>query len=230
MNFNLTIMKKISAITFVIMFLSIGLYAQETVTDIDGNVYKTVRIGDQVWMAENLKTTRYRNGDTISTTSPATLNIMSESAPKYQWAYAGNDSNVAVYGRLYTWYAVTDSRNIAPTGWHVPTEAEWRTLINFLGGDSKARGKLKEAGTTHWKSPNTDATNESGFTALPGGSHWDTIFVAIGMYGHYWSADMQAPDWAWRLALSYKDMDVNVNTVLNSANPKIGWSVRCIKD
>ena len=101
MNFNLEIMKIISAITFVIMFLSIGLYAQETVTDIDGNVYKTVRIGDQVWMAENLKTTRYRNGDTISTTSPATLNIMSESAPKYQWAYAGNDSNVAVYGRLY---------------------------------------------------------------------------------------------------------------------------------
>ena len=98
--------------------------SQLTVTDIDGNVYHTVTIGTQVWMVENLKTTKYRNGVAIGTTTPATLSILSESLPtKYQWAYGGNESNVAIYGRLYTWYTVTDSRNIAPTGWHVSTDA-----------------------------------------------------------------------------------------------------------
>ena len=123
-----------------------------TVPDIDGNVYNTVTIGTQVWMAENLKTTKYRNGDLIGTTTPATLDISGESYTKYQWAYDGNESNVATYGRLYTWYAVTDTRNVCPTGWHVPTDAEWTTLTTFLGGESVAGGKLKETGTTHWAS------------------------------------------------------------------------------
>jgi uncharacterized protein (TIGR02145 family) len=228
MNFNLTIIKKILAITFVIMFLSICLYAQETVTDIDGNVYKTVKIGNQVWMAEDLKTTRYQNGDTILTTNPATLNIMSESVPKYQWAYDGNDSIAAIYGRLYTWYTVTDNRSIAPAGWHVPTYSEWKTLVNFLGGEAAAHAKLKETDTTHWKSPNSDATNESGFTGLPGGSHWDDVFVEIGMSGHYWSATAANSGEAWRLLLNYTYM--GANSVLNTGDKKIGWYVRCIKD
>src|SRR5688500_14669040 len=118
-----------------------------TVTDIEGNVYHTVTIGTQVWMAENLKTTKYRNGDLIGTTIPATLDISSESAPKYQWAYNGEESIVATYGRLYTWYAVTDSRNVCPTGWHVPSDAEWTTLTTYLGGESVAGDKLKENGT-----------------------------------------------------------------------------------
>src|ERR1035438_8500630 len=95
-----------------------------TVADVDGNVYKTVTIGNQVWMAADLKTTQYRNGDLIGTNSPATLDISSESTPKYQWAYAGDESNVATYGRLYTWFAATDSRNVCPVGWHVSTDAE----------------------------------------------------------------------------------------------------------
>lgn len=96
-----------------------------SVTDVDGNSYTSVKIGIQVWMAENLRTTKYRNGDLIGTTTPATLDIRTENTPKYQWAYEGNENNVATYGRLYTWYAVNDSRNIAPIGWHIATNAEW---------------------------------------------------------------------------------------------------------
>ena len=247
-------MKICAAITgTLIAFLVTGLFAQEnpnatpsriansvpkaevttaapagtTVTDIDGNVYKTVTIGNQVWMAENLKTTRYRNGDLVGTTSPATLDISSESTPKYQWAYAGDESNVATYGRLYTWYAVTDSRNIAPAGWHVPMVAEWRVLINFLGGASLAHGKLKETGTMHWKIPDSDATNESGFTGLPGGSHWTTVFKDIGECGHYWSATEREAEGAWRLLL---DKAFNEYPFLNSSGKKVGWSVRCLRD
>jgi uncharacterized protein (TIGR02145 family) len=159
-----------------LMLFGISLFCMEfatiqaqTVKDIDGNVYKTVTIGTQVWMGENLKTTKYRNGDLIRTTIPATKGIESEPTAKYQWAYDGNESNVATYGRLYTWYAVTDKRNVCPTGWHVPTDIEWTTLTTYLGGVRVAGGKLKETGTTHWQYPNTGATNETGFTALPSG-------------------------------------------------------------
>jgi uncharacterized protein (TIGR02145 family) len=204
--------------------------ASATVTDVDGNVYKTVTIGNQVWMAADLKTTRYRNGDLIGTTSPATLDISSESTPKYQWAYAGDESNVATYGRLYTWYAATDSRNVCPAGWHVSTDAEWQTLIDFLGGDIAAQGKLKEAGTTHWHSPNTDATNESGFTALPGGNRFNNEpFTGLGYGSHWWTATEYDAKFAWRRIM--------VNITLLPLDPtggwadkKIGWHVRCIKD
>jgi uncharacterized protein (TIGR02145 family) len=198
------------------------------VTDIDGNVYNTVIIGAQTWMKENLKTTKYRNGDAIGTTNPATLDISSEAMPKFQWAYDGNESNATVYGRLYTWYAVTDSRNVCPTGWHVPTVVEWRNLINFLGGEVAAHGILKEAGVAHWKSPNTDATDERGFTALPGGSHWPTgEFVDMGMYVHYWTATEANATEANRVLLNYKYL--GANTVFSSADKKIGWSERCVK-
>ena len=112
-------------------------------------VYTTVTIGTQVWMAENLKTTKYSNGDSIGTTSPATLDISIESAPKYQWAYDGNESNVTTHGRLYTWYTVTDSRNVCPIGWHLPTDAEWSTLTTYLGGEGVAANKkLSDTGRT----------------------------------------------------------------------------------
>jgi uncharacterized protein (TIGR02145 family) len=160
---------------------------EEDITDVDGNVYTSVTIGTQVLMVENLKTTRYRNGDLIGTTTPATKDIHAEANPKYQWAYDGNESNVVTYGRLYTWDAVTDSRNLCPTGWHVPSDAEWTTLT-YLGGESAAGGKLKEAGTAHWLAPNTGATNESGFTALPGGIRdTDGDFAAIGWFCAFWS-------------------------------------------
>jgi uncharacterized protein (TIGR02145 family) len=201
---------------------------QETVTDIDGNVYQTITIGTQVWMKENLKTTRYRNGDTIGTTYPAMLDYRSENTPKYQWAYDGNDSIAAIYGRLYTWYAVTDNRNIAPIGWHVSTDAEWITLVNFLGGADIAGDKLKEAGTAHWKSPNTGATNESGFTALPGGSRYaEGLFMGISEFVHFWTATELEGDnrWAWRWLL------YNSSIAERGYCSKVdGWAVRCIKD
>ncbi len=103
-------------------------------TDGDNINYPVVEIGTQIWMAENLKTTKYSNGDLIGTTTPATLDITGESTPKYQWAYNGNESIVTTYGRLYTWFAVTDSRNVCPVGWHVPTDPEWTVLTDYLGG------------------------------------------------------------------------------------------------
>jgi len=199
-----------------------------TVTDKDGNVYKTVTIGTQVWMAENLKTTKYRNGDLIGTTTPATKDISGENTPKYQWAYNGNETNVATYGRLYTWYAVTDSRNVCPTGWHLPTDIELTTLTTFLGGESIAGGKLKETGTTHWESPNTGATNESGFTALPGGYRidYDIVFYDIGFYGYWWSSTEYSSENAYYLGLGNVGSDVDSN----SEDKLSGFSVRCLRD
>lgn len=135
--------------------------------DADGNNYKVVKIGDQTWMAENLKTTSYRNGNAI-------LNV----TDKDKWAYRNTDaycwfnndiSNKNIYGALYNRFAVVDNRNLCPVGWHIPKEEEWKILVENLGGLSVASGKLRESGTSHWASPNQGATNESGFSALPGG-------------------------------------------------------------
>jgi uncharacterized protein (TIGR02145 family) len=198
-----------------------------SITDKDGNVYTSVIIGTQVWIVENLKTTRYSNGDLIGTTTPATLDISLESTPKYQWSYEGNESNVNSYGRLYTWYTVTDSRNICPTGWHVATDADWTTLTTFLGGESISGGKLKEAGTTHWITPNTGATNESGFTALPSGyRNDDGIFANLGYIGIWWCSTEYSSDRAY-----FRDMGYNFGDVLYGDNIKKSvCSVRCLKD
>jgi uncharacterized protein (TIGR02145 family) len=198
-----------------------------TVKDVDGNVYHTVIIGTQTWMVENLKTTKYRNGDLIGTTSPATLDNAGESISKYQWAYDGNESNVVTYGRLYTWYAVTDSRNLCPTGWHVPNDAEWTTLTDYLGGEGVAGGKLKETGTTHWHSPNTGATNETGFTALPGGARSnDGMFGLLGNNGVWWSATEGGTDYAFT-----RDMnDYSSYASGDGFGKQSGLSVRCVKD
>lgn len=198
-----------------------------TVTDIGGNIYHTVTIGTRVWMGENLKTTKYSNGDSIGTTTPANLNISGQSTPKYQWAYGGIEGNVATYGRLYTWYAVTDSRNICPTGWHVPTNDELTTLITNFGADSISGAKLKETSTTHWKSPNTGATNESGFTALPGGYRgYEGSFYYLGYTGYWWSAMESDAANAWYRGLYYNNK--TVHSLSNSK--KVGFAVRCLRN
>jgi len=207
---------------------NVYLTKQEFISkDIDGNIYTTVKIGTQTWMRENLKTTKYRNGDPIGTTTPDTLDISNATTyptPKYQWAYDGNESNVATYGRLYTWYAATDSRGICPTGWHLPTDAEWTTLTTFLGGENIAGGKLKETGTVHWTTPNTGATNSSGFTALPGGYRTSFgKFNHIGSMGFWWSSTEGSTSTAW---LRFVDLFVS-----NAYSFKIlGISVRCLRD
>ena len=151
-------MKLITVILIGLAFQTYPLLAQKgvpgkNIKDIDGNTYKTVKIGKQHWMAENLKTTRYQNGDLIGTTTSLAIDISNESNPKYQWAYEGNESFVESYGRLYTWYAATDERNVCPKTWHIPSDEEWSILTSYLGGASVAGGKLKETGTKHWSYP-----------------------------------------------------------------------------
>src|SRR6266496_3426307 len=143
-----------------------------TVIDIDGNVYPVITIGSQVWMKENLKTIHYRNGESILTgLSDASWGITTSGAFSI---YNNDAANNTVYGKLYNWYAVIDSRKIAPAGWHVPSKAEWTILINSLGGLNLAGGAMKEAGLTHWNTPNSGATNNSGFIGLPAGNRVNT--------------------------------------------------------
>lgn len=198
----------------------------DTITDIDGNVYNTVSIGGQCWMKENLKTTKYRNGESIGTTSTATLDISSETTPKYQWAYEGNESNVATYGRLYTWFAITDSRNVCPDGWHIPTDAEWTALTDTLGGISVAGGKLKS--TTNWTTPNTGATNASGFSAFANGWRSNAgIFEDKDLFGHWWSATENTANAPFLRVLYY---DFDGVTRASYFGSKDAISVRCVKD
>ena len=207
-----------------------------TVTDIDGNVYHTIKIGDQWWMAENLKVTHYRNGDPIPhVTGDGTWSGLTTGA---YCNYNNDTNNVATYGRLYNWYAVDDSRNIAPEGWHVPTDAEWRQLEMYLGMsqvDADATGwrgtdeggKLKEAGTAHWKPPNPDATNESGFTALPGGYRFTGgYFGSMGNYADFWSSTELSSRFAWYRYLIYYHSQV----FRNYLSKQSGFSVRCVRD
>jgi uncharacterized protein (TIGR02145 family) len=210
-------------------------------TDIDGNIYNTITIGTQVWMKENLKTTKYRNGDLIGTTNPATLDISGEGTPKYQWAYNGNESNVATYGRLYTWYAVTDSRNVCPTGWHVPTDAEWTTLTDYLTNNGYGYVGLGNiiaksmADTSGWATDGVagnigndqSSNNSSGFTARPSGNRYnDGTFYEIGDNSYWWSATEFNTTYAWSRSLYYYG-----STVSKISYIKVyGLSVRCLRD
>jgi uncharacterized protein (TIGR02145 family) len=197
----------------------------DTVTDIDGNVYHTVTIGTQVWLVENLKTTRCNDGTPI----PLVTDIASWSnldTLGYCW-YNNDIANKNTYGALYNWFAVNTGK-LAIAGWHIPTDAEWTTLTDYLGGEDGAGGKLKETGTTYWRSPNAGATNESGFTALPGG-HRDVngSFNAMGDDGYWWSSTIYGTTGkVW-----YRNMNYNYAGVLSvSNNKKNGHSVRCIRD
>lgn len=200
----------------------------DTVSDSDNNVYKTITIGTQTWMAENLRTTKYRNGESIPevTSNTEWKNLTSGAYSNY-----GNTSDVdaiATFGRLYNWFAVTDSRNLAPTGWHVATDADWTTLTTFLGGESVAGGKLKETGTTHWNSPNTGADNSTGFTALPAGrrEYTDGSFINIGFNGFWWTSSAYNPDYSWYRQINYD------GAIVNPANfhKQYGFAIRCVKD
>jgi uncharacterized protein (TIGR02145 family) len=197
-----------------------------TVTDIDGNVYSTVTIGTQVWMASNLKTTKYRDGSPIPlvTDSLGWHNLTSGAYCDYN----NDPTNSATYGRLYNSYAVSDSRNIAPAGWHVPTHVEWTVLSDFLGGETLAGGKLKETGTAHWQTPNTVATNESGFTAYPGGMRHssDGSFSGIFTNGFWWTITTDINSTAYMRGLNYNDG--GLGHALYDRTP--GFSLRCVKD
>ncbi|HEQ98212.1 MAG TPA: hypothetical protein ENO22_02600 [candidate division Zixibacteria bacterium] len=196
-----------------------------TMTDYDGNVYQTVQIGDQCWMMENLKVTHYRNGDPVP---DVTVDADWEALITGAYCEYNNDGGyVEVYGRLYNFYAIEDSRNLAPEGWHVPTDAEWLALINYLGGESVAGGKMKEAGTEHWAPPNDGATNESGFTALPAGARNSVgTFYNLGSSTTFWTADENKSNVAWFWVIYYSNPDIYSNYCYKAA----GFSIRCLKD
>jgi uncharacterized protein (TIGR02145 family) len=194
-----------------------------TVTDIDGNVYKTVKIGDQWWMAENLKVTHYQNGDSI----PNYIGIWYTLTTGVYCSYNFDTNNAVIYGYLYNWYAVNDSRQIAPKGWHIPSDHEWQILVDYLGGDAVAGDKMKETGATHWLNPNDGVTNESGFSALPGGfrnnlgDFWD-----LGTHANFWSSTESGSGYAWYRRLYCDHSNIDRNTILK----ELGFSLRCVKD
>ena len=193
--------------TIAILIIALSSVAQETGTFTDprdGKVYKTVKIGTQTWFAENLA---YK-------------------ASKGCWAYNNDTNNVKTYGYLYDWKAAKTS---CPTGWHLPSDDEWTTLVTYLGGANVAGGKLKEIGTTHWDKPNTGATNESGFTALPGGYRYpDSPNENLGYSGYWWSSTEQVNSYGdyW-----FRNIASRFNAVYRyDRGGKSAYSVRCIKD
>ena len=199
------------------------------ITDIDGNTYKTVYIGTQQWMAENLKTAKYNDGTIIPNVSDNSWENNTSGA----WVYYNNDLTYnAKYGKLYNGYAVSTTsngnKNVCPYGWHVPSDVEWTILTDYLGGDGYAGVKMKEVGTTSWISPNTDVTNSSLFTGLPGGYRfrWGLNFDFIGSMGYWWSSTETTSDVAWfrRLNSSY------VGSERNTTEKYWGLSIRCLKD
>ena len=212
----------------------LALLKAQTVTDINGNVYKTVTIGTQTWMAENLKSTKYNNGIPILLVTDNTEWASLQSGA-YCW-YNNDDENRNEYGALYNWYAATN--NLCPTGWHVPNASDWITLISFLG-DSIAGGKLKEIGTLHWYSPNTGATNETGFTAKPGGERNENgSFNNKGYHAMLWSSTTttlpcKKPGGKGPVCPSYHNAriisyDLNNLDHLSVTGSHSGFSVRCV--
>jgi len=197
----------------------------EVLTDQDGNKYATVMIGTQEWMADNLRSSRFCNGDPIAHVTDSTLWVGTTSDA---WTYYGNDAMAdSAYGKLYNWFSVNDPRNICPCGWRIPTDAEWMVLIDHLGGESVAGGKMKSSGIQYWQMPNADATNASGFSGLPGGlRHNNGMFMGLGVVGSWWSSKEAPTTSAWTHSLNAW----GGNTYRATHYKRAGLSVRCIKD
>jgi uncharacterized protein (TIGR02145 family) len=204
------------------------------VKDIDGNTYNTVQIGTQCWTKENLRVTKYRDGTVIpldesgGTNGNGTGQTWISRTTGARTVYGHSAANLATYGYLYNWYAVTDSKGLCPSGWHVSSDVEWKTLTTYLGGESIAGGKIKSTGTTFWSSPNTGVTNESGFSALPGGLRGNDRgnFGNYRIHAYFWSSNSYTTSLAGFHVLQnisgYVDRDL--------FDKQIGCSVRCLRD
>ena len=216
-TFDISIGGKTCALTRTIVQPTSGFGAN--ITDVDGNSYKTVYIGTQQWMGENLKTAKYNDGTPIPN---VTDNTVWPNLTTGAWCnYNNSDSLGNIYGKLYNWYTV-NSNKVCPNSWHVPTESEWTIISNYLGGSEVAGGKMKEVGTLHWSNPNTDATNENFFTALPGGTKYpDGHFDNFGTWGTWWSNNNSR----------YVDLNcTNGNLMFRSNSNQFGFAIRCLKD
>lgn len=201
------------------------MYFATNMTDIDGNIYNSIILTSRVWLGENLKTTRYNDGSTIANMTDGTV-WGAAATGGYCWYDNNSAAYKNLYGGLYNWYAVSTGK-LCPAGWHVPTDVDWTILLNYLGGESSAGGKLKEAGIDHWISPNTGATNETGFTALPGGARSTSgIFNNINANGFWWSSTTINYPNAWGRRIIYDGNDI----LRISYDKNEGFSVRCIKN
>jgi uncharacterized protein (TIGR02145 family) len=205
-----------------------------SVTDQNGNTYATIVIGTQEWLAENLRTTSYANGDPIPNVTDDDQWVELTTAA---WAHRDNNASYEnPLGKLYNWYAVADPRNVCPTNWHVPTDAEWNTLVNYLDPNNgnngeyseTAGGKMKSTGTQYWPAANEGATNESGFSGLPNGfrSGGSGFFFAIGDFGFWWSASESGAGSAWNRVLE----SGSASTYRENDAKGVGCSVRCVRD
>jgi uncharacterized protein (TIGR02145 family) len=194
------------------------------VSDIDGNSYRTIRIGDQIWMAENLKTSKFADGEVIPEVRDS-ADWCYLVAPALCWYDNDQDSYKDLYGALYNFYTVSTGK-LCPEGWHVPTKDEWQQLIYFLG-DTLSGGKLKEQGTLHWNDPNTGAINSAGFSALPAGIRYlEGTFASQGYFTAFWSANEADTVHGWYSSLYYRD----ALTGTGSTPKRNGLSVRCVRN
>jgi uncharacterized protein (TIGR02145 family) len=215
--------KKVFFTLALIYFEFSGLYAQ-SLRDAEGNVYAATTIGKQVWMAENLKTTKLNDGTPIPlVTKNSDWTALRK--PGYCW-FENNSENKEIYGALYNWYAV-DSKKLCPTGWHVPTVSEWKILVALLGDVNTAGDKLKEKGNDHWQNSISIVTDEFNFTALPAGFRFYTgAFPNADNFAVWWSATGIDDSQAWNYGLFYTS-----SKIYNGADIKrAGFSVRCLKD
>jgi uncharacterized protein (TIGR02145 family) len=199
------------------------------ITDIDNNIYNTITIGTQVWTVENLKTTRFNDNTPITL---ITTGYWQSNYPVYCWYKNDEAKYKSDYGALYNYAAVNSysDKNVCPAGWHVPTDKEWTTLTTYLGGESVAGGKMKETGTSHWLAPNNEATNESSFAALPGGTtNFNWGFNFIGQTGSWWSSDQGIINYGYYLTIRtiYSYYGYVERTIADKFD---GYSVRCLRD
>jgi len=214
-------MKKISQILGAVLMIIVLI----TIANC-GASFKEVKIGNQVWMAENLNVDKFRNGDPIPHAKTDEEWKQAGKNAQPAWCYYENDPvNGKIYGKLYNWYAVSDWRGLAPEGWRIPTGDDWYDLNKLLG--SEAGGKLKETGVSNWKIPNTGASNITGFTALPGGLRGENgVFDYFGYYGYWWSTTK-----SWTGNTRYRGMGYDHTDIVNrNINEEVGLSVRCVKN
>jgi uncharacterized protein (TIGR02145 family) len=217
-HFNNMLAKSIVAILFATLLLSCS----------NNQRFKTITIGDQVWMAENLNVDKFRNGDPIPHAQTAEEWQKAGINGQPAWCYYDNDlANGKIYGKLYNWYAVSDWRGLAPEGWRIPSDEDWEKLIKLLGGEEVAGGKLKATDTTYWKSPNVGATNETGFSAFPGGGRdANGSFNYLGDNGYLWSSSEYSSTRAWFRGMYHYDGNVYRYNYVKD----YGFSVRCLRD
>jgi uncharacterized protein (TIGR02145 family) len=227
-NFDVTKIEKISLDTTQIEFEQADKNISFTLSDVDSiTFYPNIKLCDNIWMSKNLDVDHYANGDSIPEIRDSQAWMETTTGA---WCHYNNDPSISkVYGKLYNWYAVNDPRGLAPKGWHVASADEWMTLLTCLGGSNVAGGKIKEKGTAHWASPNMNATNDSGFTALPAGDRQvNGSFLDLYGYAYWWSSTEFYVDAATGWAFGVMHLGASVG---NGGHVKLGGeSVRCIKD